>query len=214
MPHKVDVKCPQCGLRAEFEFAEVCRIELKAEVEFFQHCAQFEYRQFQDSSGHYWHGALYYAWLHGDPRVALENLPSGYEPSDWSHSRYLRRSHGMDIGSVHCENCHLRRKHRLSWPDDVYYAVSYKDKVVWAFDRESACDLHDFILSKTRVVSKYRWSSFLLHVPTVFKMQKARELVAKKLFRLLPGNTRRRSNHSFKGTAKRLHFFSSPELKR
>lgn len=214
MPHKLDVKCPQCGLRAEFEFVEVCRIALKTEVEFFQNSTQFEYQQFQDSCGHYWHGALYYAGLHGDPRVTLENLPTGYEPSDWSHSKYLYRSHGMDIGSVHCENCHIRRKHRLKWPNDAHYAVSYKDKVLWAFDRESACDLHDFILSKTRDVSKYRWSSFLLHVPTVFKAQKAREYVAKKLLRLLAAKTPQHSNNSLHGTTKKLRFFSSPVLKR
>ncbi|MDD3481755.1 hypothetical protein [Azovibrio restrictus] len=213
MPHKVNVKCPQCGLCAEFEFAEVCRIELKADVEFFKNSTQFEYRQFQDSCGHYWHGALYYAGLHGDPRVALENLPLGYNPSAWNHSKYLYRSHGMDIGSVHCEHCHLRKKHSLNWPSDAYYAVSYKDRVLWAFNRESACDLHGFILSKTRDISKYRWSSFLLHVPTVFKTQKAREFVAKKLFRLLAGNTRQRSKNSFQETTKKLRFFS-PELKR
>lgn len=214
MPHKVDVKCPQCGLRAEFEFAEVCRIELKADVEFFKNCTQFEYRQLQDSCGHYWHGALYYAGLHGDPRVALGNLPSGYEPSNWNHSKYLYRSHGMDIGSVHCEHCHLRKKHSINWPSDAYYSVSYKNNVLWAFNRESACDLHDFILSKTRDISKYRWSSFLLHVPTVFKTLKARELVAQKLFRLLAGNIRLRSNNSFQGTTKKLRFSSAPELKR
>lgn len=185
MPHKVDVKCPRCGLRAEFEFAEVCRIELKTDVDFFKNSTQFEYRQFQDSCGHYWHGALYYEGLHGDPRFVLRDLPSGYDPGDWKHSRYLFRCHGLDIGSVHCEHCHFRKKHSLSWPSEAFYAVAYKSNVLWAFNRESACDLHDFIISKTRDVSKYRWSSFLLHIPTVFKTQKVRELVSKQLFRLL-----------------------------
>ena len=196
MPHKVDVKCPRCGLRAEFEFAEICRIELKTDVDFFKKSPLFEYQQFQDSCGHYWHGALYYAGLHGEPRIALEDLPAGYEPNNWNHSKYLYRSHNTGIGSVHCEHCHFKKKHCLDWPNDAYYAVSYKNNVLWAFNRESACDLHDFILSKTRDISKYRWSSFLLHVPTVFKTQKAREFVSKNLRRLLTSNPRQRSNPS------------------
>lgn len=202
MPHKVDVKCPQCGLRAEFEFAEICSIKLKADVEFFKCSSQFEYRRFQDSCGHYWHGALYYAGLHGDLGAALGHLPEGYEPGNWKHSKYLNRSHGLDIGSVQCAHCHFRNKHTLDWPNDAYYSVSYKNNVLWAFNKESACELHEFILAKNRDISKYRWSFFLLHVPTIFKTFKARELVTKKLLRLISGGTPLRANNSFQGAAK------------
>lgn len=187
MPHKVDVKCPRCALCAEFEFAEVCRIALKADVAFFEESSLFEYRQFQDRFGHHWHGALYYAGLHGDPHVALGILPQGYEPGNWSHSQFLQRSHGLEIGSLRCVHCHLRRPHTLRWPDEAYYTVTHKNHALWAFHRESANDLRDYLLSKTRDVSKYRWSSFLLHVPTVFKTQKARETVSRQLLRLLGG---------------------------
>jgi len=182
MQHKLDVKCPQCGRCAEFEFAEIRRIKLKADVDFFKSDSMFEYRQFQDSCGHYWHGALYYAGLHGDPRVALGKLPPGYEPGDWDHPPW-RRGYGEDtgIGSVRCEHCHLGRKHILNWPGDAYYSVSYRNNVLWAFDRRSACDLCDFILSKTRSTG----NPFLLRVPTVFKTHKAREAVSKHLLRLL-----------------------------
>lgn len=185
MPHKVDVKCPHCGERAEFEFAEICRITLKAEVEFFKSSPLFEYRQFQDSCGHFWHGAIYYPGLHGDAQSAIHGLPPGYERGDWAHSKYLYRSHGMDIGSVRCEHCHLRARHDLKWPDHAYYSVSHKNHVLWAFDRDSATDLKDYLLSKSREVSRYRWSSFLLHIPTIFKTHKAREAVSKQLLRLL-----------------------------
>jgi hypothetical protein len=187
MPHKVDVKCPRCKRCAQFEFAEVCRIKLKSDVDFFKNNSMFEYRQFQDSCGHYWHGAVYYAGLHGNPRVALKRLPPNYKPDEWDHSEYLYRSHGLDIGSIHCEHCHLKTKHNLNWPGDAYYSVAYRNNVLWAFDRESACDLRDFILSKTRDISKYRWALFLSHIPTVFKTQKAREAVSKHLLRLLAG---------------------------
>ncbi len=189
MPHNVDVKCPRCGQRAEFEFAEVCRIELKKDLEFFKNSPLFEYRQFQDSCGHFWHGALYYPGLHGNAQAAIHDLPPGYEPSNWAHSKYLYRSHGQDIGSIRCEYCHLRTKHSLKWPDDAYFSVSHKNHILWAFHRESANDLKDYLLSKSREVSRYRWSSFLLHVPTVFKTHKAREAVSKQLLRLLASNT-------------------------
>lgn len=185
MPHQVDVKCPHCGRQAEFEFAEVRRIKLKTDVEFFKNSNTFDYRKFQNFRGHYWHGALYFAGLHGSPHSAIHELPEGYLPSDWEHSRYLYRSHGLDIGSVRCLHCHLRAKHNLRWPEDAYFSISYKNHVLWAFNRESACDLNNYLLSKYRGVSKYRWSSYLLHVPTVFKIHKARETVSKQLLRLL-----------------------------
>ena len=191
MPHKVDVKCPQCGQCAEFEFAEVCPIR-KADLDYFKDSTLFEYRRFQDSCGHYWHGALYYAGLHGDPRRGLHSLPAGYEADNWCHSKYLYRSHGLDMGSVRCLHCHARAKHVLKWPDDAYYSVSYRNGILWAFDRESACDLNAYLLSKSRDVSRYRWPLFLLHVPTVFKTHKARQAVSTQLLRLLAGESRGR----------------------
>jgi hypothetical protein len=39
--------------------------------------------------------------------------------------------------------------------------------------------------STSRDISKYRWSSFLLHVPTTFKLRRARDAVAKQINKLL-----------------------------
>ena len=185
MPHQVSVQCPACGQCASFEFAEVVRIQLKKDVAFFQDSPQFDYQLFHDSCGHRWHGAVFYAGLHGDPVKAISSLPEGYSPEDWRHSQYLYRSHGLDIGSVSCEHCHTRRKHDLSWPKDAFFSVSYKGQNLWAFDRESAIDLRDFIMSKHRSVENYKWRNFLLHVPSVFLKQGARSNVAKLLNRVL-----------------------------
>lgn len=190
MPHQVDIKCPRCGLHAEFEFAQVRRIERTADVAFFEKSTRFEYRRFQDACGHAWHGAVYYAGLHGDPCTALGELPAGYAAGDWSHSKYGYRSHGLDIGSVRCDHCHRRGVHTLDWPADAWYAVPHKGQLLWAFHRESAADLHDYLLSKEREVSRYRWSSLLLHVPTAFKTHKAREAVCTQLQRLLADTAR------------------------
>ena len=185
MPHKLDVRCPSCSDIALFEFAEVVRIKLKKDVEYFNISKQFEYEMFTDSCGHKWHGAIFYAGLHGGSVNAINQLPRGYESEDWAHSKYLYRGHGLDIGSINCAGCNFRGKHQLSWPSDAYYLVEYKGNQLWGFNRESAMDLRDYIHSKDREIKGYKWSGFLLHIPTIFKKQGAREHVVKQLNKLL-----------------------------
>jgi hypothetical protein len=79
----------------------------------------------------------------------------------------------------------MRGKRRLNWPDDGFYSIAYRGQVLWAYHRESALELQHYLLSTNREVSRYRWASFLLHVPTLFKTRKARVAVAKQLQRLL-----------------------------
>jgi hypothetical protein len=111
-------------------------------------------------------------------------LPGGYSPEDWDHSPYLYRSHGLDIGSVTCQSCGYRKKHSLNWPDEAYFQIDYKGKVLWAFDRESATVLRDYVRSETRQRDG-KWKAFLLHIPSHFLKKKAREEVSKKPGKLL-----------------------------
>lgn len=185
MPHNLDVVCPTCLHRADFEFAEVVRIKLKADVDFFQKSSVFEYQQFQDSCGHLWHGALYFQGLHGSPHQAIHELPSGYSAQDWDHSKYFRNRAEWPVGSIRCGFCHLRKMHMLNWPDKAYFSIEHRRHVLWAFHRESAIELLQYLLSKDRNISQYQWGSFLLHVPSVFKVRKAKVAVTKRLSRLL-----------------------------
>lgn len=185
IPHRVDVVCPACRHRAEFEFAEVVRIKLKSDVPFFQQSSVFEHQKFHDYSGHFWHGALYFQGLHGDPRQAIHELPAGYSAEEWDHSKYLRNRAGWPMGSIRCGSCHMRRKHELNWPEEAYFSVAYRNHVLWAFHRESAAELLEYLLSTERDNSQYRWRYFLRHVPTVFKVRKARDAVTKQLSKLL-----------------------------
>ena len=184
MPHRVSIRCPDCGVPAEYEFAEVVRIRLAADVEFFQQSDAFEYQLFEDSCGGRWHGALFYHGLSGSTLSVIRDLPEGYSPEDWAHSRYLFRSRGLDIGSVTCHACGCRRKHYLRWPDEAYFQIDYKGKVLWAFDRESAWVLLDYVRSETRQRDS-KWKAFLLHIPSHFLKKKARDEVARKLAKLL-----------------------------
>ncbi len=63
---------------------------------------------------------------------------------------------------------------------------------MWAFHRESAVALRDHVAAKHRARKGRRWSSMLLHVPSVFLAAGARETVVRRLDRLLaPGCTER-----------------------
>jgi len=185
MPHQVDIKCPTCEEHAVFEFAEVVKIALRKDVPFFEQSDLFEYYLFKDSCGHKWHGAVYYANLHGGSISAIRNLPEGYVPENWNHSKYLTRNHGLDLGAFGCTHCQTRKPYMLQWPSDAFYSISYKGEVLWAFNRESAVDLRDYIASTERKTEKYKWSRFLLHIPTVFKKQNSRDNVIKQINRVL-----------------------------
>jgi len=185
MPHLVDVKCPHCSGYAVFEFSEIVKINEKKDVPFFQNNDVFDYQFFQGHAGQRWHGAVYNALLHGGSTSAIRDLPDGYTPSDWDHPKYLTRDHRLDWGAFRCSNCHSCEKHTLQWPDDAYFSIEYKTQQLWAFHRESFLDLRDFIESKDREIKQYKWNSFLLHIPTIFKKQAARESVVKKMNKLL-----------------------------
>lgn len=188
MPHTLDIRCSRCKQRAYFEFAELVRIREKKDVQFFKDSDQFEYLLCQDSCGHKWHCALFFPGLHGRTVNMIRELPDGYSPSDWAHSKYLYRSSNIDIGdigSIDCDQCGQRQIHQLKWPQDAYYQIEYKGQILWAFNRETATELKEYILSKERDMAKFKWQAFLLHVPTIFLKQNARDEIVKRLEKLL-----------------------------
>jgi len=185
MPHRVSISCPACGSLADFEFAEIVRIKLSADVPSFKNNDAFEYQFFEDRNGSRWHGAIFYHGLKGSTPSVIRDLPEGYSAEDWDHSPYLYRGHGLNIGAVTCGSCGYRRKHYLRWPDEAFYQTDYRGKVLWAFDRESAAELLDFIASDDRGRENRKWRAFLMRVPSHFLKKQARETVTKKLRRLL-----------------------------
>jgi hypothetical protein len=185
MPHVVEIRCPECSAGAFFEFAEVVRIALKKDVEFFKNSKLFDYKFLPDSVGGHWHAAFYFPRLHGCSTDAIRDLPAGYSPSDWSHSQYLYRSHGSDFGTAHCTSCGLRRRHVLDWPSEARYQVEFRGSVLWAFDRESATEIRDFVASADRNRATFRWQRLLLHIPKEFLVAKARDELVKRLDKCL-----------------------------
>lgn len=84
-----------------------------------------------------------------------------------------------------CSSCGLKKKHSLNWPNDAYYVITYKQQPLWAFHREAATALYQYLNENLRDHKKYRYSFFLLHIPTIFKQKKARVPVTKQLVKLL-----------------------------
>lgn len=185
MPYSVEVRCPACSGLASFEYSEVVKIRLRKDIPFFQESKYFDYQQRVDSCGHAWHAALFFHGLHLKDPGALKGLPEGYQPSDWSHSQYLMQRRRSEFGTLQCGRCNARKRHQIKWPADAWHQVSVKDRVLWAFHRESAMALRDYIASSKRDPKLHPWISFLLHIPQEFLASGVRSRVVKGLQRLL-----------------------------
>ena len=179
LPSKLNIKCPACQAKADFEFAKLAKIQLKKDINYFQQHPDFGYMRFQDSCGAYWHAAFYYPNLSSEIDQ-IQDLPEGYHATIWKRSSSMQSQ-----GGVICESCGYRQKHELSWPSDAYYVVMYKQRALWAFHREAAIELYHYLGDTLRDHNKYRYWFFLLHIPTIFKQKKARQHVTKQLHKLL-----------------------------
>lgn len=185
MPYVLDIRCPKCQGRASFEFAVVRRIGKRRDIEFFRESPLFEYQTFQDSCGHKWHAAIFIARLHGGSTAMLKNLPNGYAAEDWENSKYRSERFGFMLGGYACHSCHVVLRHELEWPHDAFYQVDYRGDTLWAFHRESAVSLLEYLSATQRDASRHSWSSMLMKVPKQFQVASAREPLVKKLGAML-----------------------------
>lgn len=187
MPDVLAVKCPKCGGPAEFEFATIVQISERKDIPYFQDSKHFDYHKFRDSSGQNWHGAVYFPAVHGSLE-AIKDLPEEYDPKAWAHSKFWRSKHITDWGSLRCSKCSHGSRHHLDWPDDAWYIITHKGQPLWAFNRDSAVEVRDFIASTDRQLNDYEWSKLLLKIPTTFKTKNNRDDIVKKLNKLLASN--------------------------
>lgn len=185
MPHRLDVRCPKCGEPARFEFATAVRVKRTDEREFFERSSHFDCRTIGEGTRSRWVAALFHATLHGAPEQVIADLPPGYEPSHWRPPRNGHRCFGTDAGAVRCPSCGLGRRHTLRWPHDAHYQIEVRGHVLWAFHRESALELRQYIASDHRRREGFRWELMLRHVPGVFLSSKVRSTVVERLDRLL-----------------------------
>jgi hypothetical protein len=183
MPHRLDVVCPRCAARAHFAFATVVRVAKNVDIPALQRVSALSVESWSHQGQRY-PVAVYQPALHGPAAGVLDRLPDGYVPLDWAEPRFLVRSHASR-GAVRCEVCGLRREHSLRWPTDAWFVVMWRGALLWAWHRESAAELRDWLASTDRRLDGRRWRGMLMKVPGVFTTAKARERVVKLLDRRL-----------------------------
>jgi hypothetical protein len=84
-------------------------------------------------------------------------------------------------GSLICAACGRSARHELRWPTEAWFQIDYRGRVLWAFHREGAVALLDFIRSADRRRSGLAQESFLRRIPGHFLTAKARAQIVRKL---------------------------------
>lgn len=185
MPHVLDVRCPRCRGCARFEHVEVVRIARREDVPFFRASSLFEVRfmRSRQAGQSYW-AALYLAGLHGPATSTIHQLPAGYEPSQWAHGKYWYRTHALDLGSLICA-CGHRVRHTLAWPADAYFQIEHRGEILWAYHREHAGALRDYIAGTDRRPRRAKLGKLMMHLPKPFLEARSRAPIVRKLDRIL-----------------------------
>ncbi len=188
MPHTISVSCPRCKSHSEFSFSVAQQINRK-DRPYFEKSKNFKSDKVLSHSG--WN---YIAWH--DPGISknidnIGDLPADYSPADFKpHPRYYTRNNA-NRGVIKCHSCDYRRLHSLNWPEDAYFQIDYKNRTLWAFNREmgvlilnylSSTERKKRIISTTGHISQHAW---LRKLPTVFQTKKATPNVVKKLEKIL-----------------------------
>ncbi|MCB1388102.1 MAG: hypothetical protein KDK12_02960 [Rhodobacteraceae bacterium] len=113
-------------------------------------------------------------------------LPAGYDPRDWSPRWRGGTAGPLSEYSVLCDRCGLREVRAVSWPADAFFQIEHRGHVLWAWDRETALVLCDYVAGADRRLGYTDPNlAFLKRVPSAFLTAKAREPVVRKLRRRL-----------------------------
>lgn len=186
MPPQLTIHCPRCSQAAQFTFAKVVSISQKAHITYFEKHPLFSYHKVADVNGQTHHLAFYYDSLGS---VQQDSLPHGYQTNDWAYSSYTYDIHQLSLGGMRCYHCHAFQKHKLDWPNDAFYSITYQQQMLWAYDDESCRALRHYIASNSREIKPSKWASYLLHIPRIFKSRHARTDIVKQLDKRLNANT-------------------------
>ncbi|OGT44606.1 MAG: hypothetical protein A3E82_04715 [Gammaproteobacteria bacterium RIFCSPHIGHO2_12_FULL_38_11] len=115
--------------------------------------------------------AVYFPGLHEPDASYLSAAPDDQPTSRWTGNE------SIDNGTAICDHCLLRKKHFLRWPTDAFFQWKIRHgKVLWAWNREHAVELRDYILSKNRTRTPTSFS-----LPADFKKKSVRDLICKKI---------------------------------
>lgn len=161
----IDIKCPECGCLAKFE-------------EPFEFLSKNEMSTQEARPTHQWGGWIV---IERFPSQVTWTAPSGSSQylrggGDTGKGGYPLRTNGL----VQCSHCHSNRKHKLSWPSDAYWQWEIRGQLLWAWDKEHAQIILDFVKETTRPP---RHSYRLKYIPSHFLSAKVRAQVVKRMER-------------------------------
>lgn len=89
-------------------------------------------------------------------------------------------------GRCTCTSCGYAHSHQLAWPDDAYFAVQIDEIRLWAWTRDHARVIRDFVMSSNRDVSAFPgYKLSLLQLPQQLLQATSRERVVKLINRIL-----------------------------
>jgi len=157
------------------------RIRLNKDIPYFKASPHFEYIRYKNSEGQRSSHACYYHTLRSESFPQITDLPEGYSADDWANKEYHQPNRSLYLGAVICGRCGIRRKHSLKWPEEAYFQIAYRGKILWAFNRESTVELIQYIGSIDRDRSAYKYKPFLLKLPSEFLAASARDEIVKRL---------------------------------
>jgi hypothetical protein len=154
-PASFTIACPTCAGPAEFRFPfELVTAKRPSQLE--------PWPSAEDASWGGWrviqHDPSLYRW---------KQPPQGYTQTN--------------DGIRRCPRCVGRFKHVLDWPADAYYRFDLREALLWAWTRQQAVALADFIESKERRPEATGSYLFLHHVPKAFLAHGARERIVRKI---------------------------------
>ena len=166
----IDIKCPHCGQLASFLEPFVFASEPPSQP---------------DVRWHRWG-----SW------IVIEKYPNEFvwKPPSGS-SQYLRgggnTGHGgypvLTNGLVHCSNCFAHKKLELRVPQDLWWQWAILGDVLYAFDREHALQILEYIKSAKRPARPQ--SSALGKLPTKFLTADVRDRITAKIQKSLSAAT-------------------------
>lgn len=84
-----------------------------------------------------------------------------------------------------CYQCMAKQKHRLEWPNDAFYSLEFKGHSLWAFNKQMMLQIRDYIQAKDRNAVFESEPIVIRHLPTIFKLAKNREILVKKINKLI-----------------------------
>ncbi len=189
----ISIRCPICTQLAEFEFANYIELRHKSDLLYFKKSKHFDVVSREGWSKYklYYH-AIHYRGI--SPHLEnIKNLPKHCAPKKWQQGViYPNITLHKSLGTIRCNICKSISKYELTWPEEAFFQIEYKGKNLWAYDRNTAIQLLNYIKSNDR--SKRVESSsenyvtqdyFLRKIPEQFQTAKARNEIVKKLRKIL-----------------------------